>query len=92
MFEFLYGLNKDLGEVRGRFLGSKPFPEIKEAFAEVRREESKKQVMLGKARSQIHLTLNYQNLPCLPSDTIVRMVTHGLGVKMAGHGAIITGE
>ena len=50
MFEFLYGLNKDLGEVRGRFLGSKPFPEIKEAFAEVRREESKKQVMLGKAK------------------------------------------
>ena len=33
LFEFLYGLNKDLDEVRAEILGFKPFPEIKEAFA-----------------------------------------------------------
>ena len=49
VFDFLYGLNKDLDEVRGRVLGFKPFPEIKEAFAEVQREESRKRVMLSKA-------------------------------------------
>ena len=51
LFEFLYELNKDLDEVRKEILGFKPFPEIKEAFAEVRREEAaRKRVMLGKAK------------------------------------------
>ena len=40
VFDFLLGLNKELDEVRGCVLGFKPFPEIKEAFAEVRREEA----------------------------------------------------
>lgn len=35
VFDFLYGLNKDFDEVRGRVLGFKPFPEVKEAFAMV---------------------------------------------------------
>lgn len=35
VFDFLYGLNKDLDEVRGRVLGFMPFPKVKEAFAEV---------------------------------------------------------
>ena len=47
VFNFLHGLNPDLDEVRGRLLGSKPFPPIKDAFAEVRREESRKKVMLS---------------------------------------------
>jgi len=46
IFDFLYGLNSDLDEVRGWLLGTKPFPSMKEVFAEVRREESRKKVML----------------------------------------------
>lgn len=46
---FLLGLNKDLDEVRGRVMGIKPFPTIREAFAEVRREESRKKLMLPDA-------------------------------------------
>ena len=47
LFNFLYGLNKELDEVRGRILGKTPLPSIREAFAEVRREESQKRVMMG---------------------------------------------
>ena len=47
-FQVLIGLNKDLDEVRGRILGTKPLPTIHEAFAEVKREESWKKLMLGK--------------------------------------------
>lgn len=45
-FDFLHGLNPDLDEVRGRLLGVKPFTTLCESFAEVRREESRKRVML----------------------------------------------
>ena len=47
IFKFLMGLNKNLDEVRGRILGMKPLPSIREAFSEVRREESRKKVMMG---------------------------------------------
>ncbi|KAL9422260.1 hypothetical protein AB3S75_034513 [Citrus x aurantiifolia] len=46
-FYFLQGLNSDLDEVRGRLLGMKPFPTLRESFAEVRREESRKRVMMN---------------------------------------------
>ena len=46
---FLLGLNKDLDEVKGRVMGIKPFPTIREAFAEVRREESKTKLMMFEA-------------------------------------------
>ncbi|CAJ2679170.1 unnamed protein product [Trifolium pratense] len=49
IFKFLMGLNKNLDEVRGRILGSKPLPSIREVFSEVRREESRKKVMLGES-------------------------------------------
>ena len=41
------GLDKSLDEVRGRILGTKPLPTIQEAFSEVRREESRKKLMMG---------------------------------------------
>ncbi|KAI5410279.1 hypothetical protein KIW84_055684 [Lathyrus oleraceus] len=47
IYKFLLGLNKDLDEVRGRILGTKPLLKIREAFSEVRREESRKKIMLG---------------------------------------------
>ena len=52
MFSFLHGLNKDLDEVRGMILRMKPLPSIKKVFAEVRREESQKRVMLGGTKDQ----------------------------------------
>ncbi|PON67215.1 hypothetical protein PanWU01x14_103900 [Parasponia andersonii] len=55
LYEFLVGLNRDLDEVRGRILGRKPLPSIGEAFAEVRREENRRRVMLGDQNS-----VNYQ--------------------------------
>jgi hypothetical protein len=46
-FKFLIGLNKNLDEVKGRIMGTKPLPNLREAFSEVRREESRKKVMMG---------------------------------------------
>lgn len=51
VFKFLPGLDKSLNEVRGRIMGFKPFPTLREAFSEVRREESRKKVMLGHTES-----------------------------------------
>ncbi|KAK3006888.1 hypothetical protein RJ639_016327 [Escallonia herrerae] len=48
IFKLLLGLNKDLDEVRGRILGTKPLPSLREAFSEVSREESKKKIMMGR--------------------------------------------
>lgn len=47
------GLDKSLDEVRGRILGTKPLPNLREVFSEVRREESRKRVMLGHQASSI---------------------------------------
>ncbi|KAK3041993.1 hypothetical protein RJ639_002301 [Escallonia herrerae] len=47
VFKFLLGLDKSLDEVRGRILGAKPLPTIRDAFSEVRREESRKKLMMG---------------------------------------------
>ena len=44
--DFLSGRNKDLDEVRGRLLGSKPLPSIDEIFVEAQREKTRKHVML----------------------------------------------
>ena len=43
------GLDKSLDEVRGRILGTKPLPSLREAFSKVRREESCKRVMMGQS-------------------------------------------
>ena len=53
IFKFLIGLNKNLDEVRGRVMGTKPLPSIREAFSEVRREESRKKVMMGSQNSAL---------------------------------------
>ncbi|KAK9211342.1 hypothetical protein WN943_000717 [Citrus x changshan-huyou] len=45
--ENLIGLNPNLDEVCGRLLGMKPFPTLRELFAEVRREENRKCVMMN---------------------------------------------
>ena len=48
VFKLLAGLNVEFDEVRGRIIGRNPLPPISEVFAEVRREESRRQAMLGK--------------------------------------------
>ncbi|RVW46154.1 Retrovirus-related Pol polyprotein from transposon RE1 [Vitis vinifera] len=47
LFKFFLGLNRELDDVRGRIMGIKPLPSLREAFSEVRREESRKKVMMG---------------------------------------------
>lgn len=54
MFKFLLGLNKELDEVHDRMLAIEPLPNIREAFAKVRREESRKILMLGGTANSEH--------------------------------------
>ena len=49
------GLNQELDEVRGRILGKKPLPFICEVFSTVRREETRRKVMLKKVESKAEL-------------------------------------
>ncbi|XP_061359131.1 uncharacterized protein LOC133303265 [Gastrolobium bilobum] len=51
LYDFLAELNRDLDEVRGRILGQRPLPSLADAFAEVRREASRRRVMLGEKES-----------------------------------------
>eukprot|EP00257_Ricinus_communis_P028206 XP_025015620.1 uncharacterized protein LOC112536923 [Ricinus communis] len=51
IFKFLMGLNVEFDEVIGRIIGRQPLSSIGEVFAEVRREESRRLVMLGKKGS-----------------------------------------
>ena len=51
IFDFLQVLNKDLDEVHGRILGTKPLPTLKEVIAEVRHEESRKRVMFSTSQN-----------------------------------------
>ena len=53
VFEFLLGLNKELDEVKGCVLNYKLFLEIKQVFAEVRRDEAQQRVMLRRKKNPI---------------------------------------
>ena len=46
LYKFLVGLNKNLDSVRDMILVTKPLPSIREAFAEVCREESRLKLIL----------------------------------------------
>ncbi|KAG6497063.1 hypothetical protein ZIOFF_044949 [Zingiber officinale] len=48
IFKFLTGLNVEFDEVRGKIIGRRPLPSLSEVFSKVRREESRRNVMLGK--------------------------------------------
>ena len=48
IFKFMVGLNVEFDEVRGRIIGRQPLPSIGDVFSEVRREESRRDVMFGK--------------------------------------------
>ncbi|KAL3733913.1 hypothetical protein ACJRO7_023290 [Eucalyptus globulus] len=49
IYAFLAGLRDEFDEVRGRILEKQPLPPIGEVFSEVRREESRRGIMLGKS-------------------------------------------
>jgi hypothetical protein len=49
----LAGLNIDFDEVKGQVIGRQPLPPLNEVFVEVRREESRRLVMLGKKGRRI---------------------------------------
>ncbi|XP_057416096.1 uncharacterized protein LOC130710761 [Lotus japonicus] len=51
IFQFLAGLNEELDEVRGRIIGRATLPSLGEVFAEVRREETRRSVMMGKTKT-----------------------------------------
>lgn len=51
IFKFFIGLSVEFDEVRGRIIGRQSLPSIGEVFSEVRREESRRLVMLGKKNS-----------------------------------------
>ena len=72
VMEFLACLN-DLNEVRGRFLGKEPLPLVTKALTEVRWEESRKGVMMGKYlsnRENSALNLLHQPKKPLQQHTI----------------------
>nr|XP_048329709.1 agamous-like MADS-box protein AGL65 isoform X2 [Ziziphus jujuba var. spinosa] len=48
MFKFLLGLNKDLDEVRGRTMGIKPLPTLREAFSKVQWEKRRRKLMIDR--------------------------------------------
>ncbi|XP_073030656.1 uncharacterized protein [Primulina eburnea] len=48
-YDFLTGLHPSLDDARGRILSFKPLPSLDTIFSEVRREEQRKQIMLGEA-------------------------------------------
>ena len=53
VFEFLAGLNSELDDVRGHILGRRPLPSTREVFAEVRREEQRRRVMLKETKASV---------------------------------------
>ena len=53
IFKFFVGLNIEFDEVRGRIIGWKPLPSLGEVFSEVRHEEIRRNVMLGKKLSEL---------------------------------------
>lgn len=61
VFEFLAELNVDLDEVRGTILSKDLLPFTREVFSEVRREESRRLVMMGQKSHSLaneNFTLN----------------------------------
>lgn len=46
IYKFLLRLNNELDEVCGRVRGTKPLPKIRKVFSEVRREESRRELVV----------------------------------------------
>lgn len=66
---FLAGLDHNLDEVRGRILGRKPLPSIREVFSEVRREEARQKVMLTDPEPKSNSEIESSTLVSRGSDS-----------------------
>ena len=62
VFQFLVGLNLEFDQASGQVLGREPFPSMDEAFAQVRREECRKELMVGNYRNPIPEIQHWQSL------------------------------
>ena len=70
IYKFLAGLNIEFDEVGGRIIGRQPLPPFGDVFAEVRREESRRNVMNGKKEA----TTPVENLAMITSDASANKV------------------
>ncbi|GAA0148238.1 hypothetical protein LIER_07739 [Lithospermum erythrorhizon] len=77
VFEFLTGLNNDLDEVRGRIVSRSPFPNTKESFSEVRREEKRRRII---AEEKGH-GVNIVNAMA----TFEQAARNSMGIRRIGH-------
>lgn len=55
VYMFLAGFDRSLDEVRGGILGRKPLPSIREVFSQIRREGSRRKIMLRSNESSLNL-------------------------------------
>ena len=82
--------SQNLDEVRGRILGMKPLPNIREVFSEVHREESRKKVMMGE--DLVVPTIDQNSALLLKEFNTTAMITdirrEGRGVTTAENQAI----
>ena len=76
-----------MDEVRCQLLGIKPLPVIEEIFAEVRREETRKHVMLGGVKTPI--VADDTNVPWQPVKMTVPVEIRATTEKTTTFGVII---
>lgn len=79
MFEFLTILNAEVDEVQNYVLGKEQLPSTSEVFSKVRREKSRKIVMLG--FSTKNSALNTTKIEILATITNKKIATKGLRQK-----------
>lgn len=79
MFEFLTILNAEVDEVQNYVLGKEQLPSTSEVFSKVRREKSRKIVMLG--FSTKNFALNTTKIEILATITNKKIATKGLRQK-----------
>lgn len=79
MFEFLTVLNAEVDEVQNYVLGKEQLPSTSEVFSKVRREKSRKIVMLG--FSIKNSTLNTTKIEIPATITNKKTATKGLRQK-----------
>ncbi|KAJ0026004.1 hypothetical protein Pint_06866 [Pistacia integerrima] len=84
IFKFLAGLNVEYDEVRGRIIGRNSLPPIGEVFAEVRREESRRHVMLGKKTAGSTTSMEGSAL-AIPEAQLHGKTPNGKGKKSGEH-------
>lgn len=55
IYKFVVGLDVKFDEVKGRIIGRSPLLPVGEVFVEVKREESRRNVMLGKKGTNVNV-------------------------------------